>query len=178
MTQSSTLPGPTAPAPRRLKRPIRRTTTTVLGFFALGCAAVVVVLAGVVGLYILRDAYQAGHQPTPRDAANAYLDAMLNKNSLSLAENYMCGSAALEKQTRDIIRQPTEFMAKYPGATMTYSWSGFKVRHKTPKSAVLQSRVSSVATVGGHIVTSPTATWTLRLKDSHGWKVCALDTGD
>ncbi|MGA8114820.1 MAG: hypothetical protein WCA46_14235 [Actinocatenispora sp.] len=164
-----------APArPRRVKRPIRRTPGTILGFLALGAAATIITLALAAGLYIFKDAYKVTHQTSPTDAADSYLDATLNKRSMSFSETYICAGTHIRRQTAKMISQIKEFEKATPGNFISYNWTDMKVLHRRASRAIITVEVQARTTVGGTTTNNPGVMWTFTLRNESGWKVCSL----
>lgn len=174
MTPPPVLDAPKAPKTRRVKRPIRRTPGTVLGFLAAGAAAVVVVLGLAAGLYVFQDAYKAGHQSNPKDSADAYLDAVLNKRSMDFATTYLCGGAAVRGQTEKIISGIKRFEKANTGSTVKYIWTGFHQVSRTDSTATLTTQVTASTSVNDSVINNPAQTWTFTMRNESGWKVCGL----
>lgn len=175
MTPSPTVtPAPPTRKVPRVRRPIRRTPGTVLGFLALGAAAVVVVVGLAVGLYIFQDAYRTAHQTSPTQAADGFLDAMLNDHRLDLARNYMCDSSALERQVGSMIQRIKSAQTEHPNAQIKYTWSGFRQGSRSGSQASLTTDVTVSTILGSAVSTSPAQTWTFAMRNEGGWKVCGL----
>lgn len=165
---------PPTPKPPRVKRPIRRTPGTVLGFLALGAAAVVVVVGLAVGLYIYQDAYRTAHQTSPSQAADGFLDATLNDHRLDLAENYMCNDDALDRQIGSMIQRIRSTQTEHPNAHIKYTWNGFRQLSRRDARASLTTDVAVSTIIGSAVSTSPAQTWTFEMRNEGGWKVCGL----
>ncbi|HEY3503221.1 MAG TPA: hypothetical protein VGN37_10635 [Actinocatenispora sp.] len=173
-TPPPVLDAPTASKARRAKRPIRRTPGTVLGFLALGAAAVVVVVGLTVGIYIYQDAYRTAHQTSPSQAADGFLDATLNDHRLDLAENYMCDGDALERQIGSMIQRIKSAQTEHPNAQIKYTWSGFRQVSRRDARARLTTDVTVSTIIGSAVSTNPAQTWTFAMRNVGGWKVCGL----
>lgn len=177
MTQTRAAADTSAPPTarrRRVKRPIRRTPGTILAFLALGAASTVAVLVLAAGLYIFQDAYQAGHQATPKGAADAFLDAMLNKRSMDFASTYMCDDGRLARQTESVVGRIKRFEKENPGSSIKYLWGDFHTKHVSNARATVTTRVTASTTVDQSVINNPPQVWSLDMRDRGGWKVCGL----
>lgn len=165
---------PSGRRPTRLLRPIRRTPLNVMAFLGLGVVAVVLVLALVVGQYILRSAYQAGHQPTPTAAADAMLYAMLHDRDPASVGKYLC-DAPIEHKVDRLIQRINDFTRSGKN-TIDYNWD----THQTYRSgdrATVAAKIEATVTQNGVLSSNPPEYWKLAMRDRGGWKVCGLATG-
>lgn len=160
--------------PVRLKRPIRRTPLQALAFLGLGVVAVVLVLALALGQYIVRSAYQAGHQPTPTDAAEGMLDATLHDRDPSSVGKYMC-NAAVERKIDDQIQRIKDF-TKSGRNSIDYSWDTRQAARSGDRATVIAT-IDATVTQNGVLSADPPQRWTLAMRDRSGWKVCGLTIG-
>lgn len=165
-------PAPTRP-PRRLKPPIRRNARNVTFFLAAGIAIVVVAISGAVLLTINRSAYQAGHQPTPRAAAEAYLYAVLQDREADSAAKYTCTDAA-QRKTNTVIKSITDWTSRARGNDIAYTWTVQKTTKHGTDQATVTANVRTTVTADGSISVQPNQTWTLQMRDRGGWKVAEL----
>jgi hypothetical protein len=164
----------TATAPRRLRRPIRCTATHAVGFLALGTAAVVLLLAVAVGIYISQSAFQAGHQPTPNSAVQAFLDGALNDRRMSTVEKYLCSNESIHRKVGTIITGINQYTRQHPNTTITYDWDHVVTTARSRGHASVAADIRTRSTVGGVPIQAPAQQWTFRLANRSGWKICGL----
>lgn len=174
MTQPQTA---TAPPPRRLKRPIRCTATHAVGFLALGTAAVVLLLAVAVGVYIGQSAFQAGHQPTPNSAVQAFLDGALNDRRMATVEKYLCSNQSIHRKVGTLITDINQYTRQHPNTTLTYDWDHVTTVTRSRGHATVAADVRGRATIGGVPTQEPAQRWTFQLANHVGWKICGLTRG-
>ena len=171
---SHTTAAPSGRRPARLLRPIRRTPLTVMAFLGLGTVVVVLVLALVVGQYVLRSAYQAGHQPTPTAAADAMLYAMLHDRDTSSVGKYLC-DAAIERRVDNLIQRITVF-TKSGKNTIDYNWDTHQT-YRSGNRATDAATIEATVTQNDVLSRNPPEHWKLAMRNQGGWKVCSLTTG-
>ena len=167
----------TTTPPRRLRRPIRCTAIHAVGFLALGTAAVVLVLAVAVGVYISQSAFQAGHQPTPNSAVQGFLDAALNDRRMASVEKYLCGNESIHRKVGTIITDINRYTRQHPNTTVTYDWGGVVTTARSRGHATVAADIRTRFTVGGAPVQGPAQRWQLQLANHGGWKICSLTRG-
>ena len=175
MTQSPTARPPQTPStPRRVKGPIRRSPLSLLLFLAAGIACVVAVAVAAAVLYIGQSAYQAGHQKSPTEAVDAMLDAALNNHDASATDKYLCsGGVKVKRTVHQLVRQINDFNQSNPGTFLTYEWSLSKTSQRDDH-AIVMAHVRAKTTSSGSSLSNPEQTWTFKMRDQGGWKVCGL----
>jgi hypothetical protein len=153
---------------------VRCTALHAVGFLALGTAAVVLVLAVVVGVYIGQSAFQAGHQPTPNSAVQGFLDGALNDRRMSTVEKYLCSNQSIHRTVGALITSINTYTRQHPNTTLTYDWGAVTTVSRSDGRAVMAAHIRGRATIGGVPVQEPAQRWTFRLVDHGGWKICGL----
>ncbi|GIL29568.1 hypothetical protein [Actinocatenispora comari] len=170
MTPSRTAtPTPTRP----VKPPLRRTPLTLLLFLLAGFACAVAVLAATIIIYIGQDAYKAGHQTSPTEAVDEFLDATLNKRSMDFASTYLCSNPPVKQKTRQLIGDIHAFEKSNPGTFLTYEWSIRKVWQRRDR-ALVTAQVRARTTASGSSTNNPEQKWKFSMRNESGWKVCGL----
>ena len=166
---------PARPGPKKLKGPIRRTPLRAAAFLALGILATVVMLAAAIGLYISRSAYEAGHQSSPTEAANAFLDAALNNRDVASADKYLCSNQAIHTKINGIIGGINDFSTD--GSSISYRWDTPTLRSRHDDHATVTTTLYADTTDSGDGGTdNPPQTLTMGMQDQGGWKLCSFTT--
>lgn len=173
MTQPPTTSAPIPPPPRLVKAPLRRNPLSLMLFLLAGFGCLVAVLAVAVVIYIGQDAYKAGHQTSPTEAVDEFLDATLNKRSMDFASNYLCDDPPVTQKTRKLISDIHTFEKKNPGTFLTYGWSVRKVWQHRDR-ALVTAQVRAKTTASGSSTNNPEQKWKFSMSDESGWKVCRL----
>lgn len=168
----TTLTKPTPGSPRHLKHPIRRRLSTSLGFICLGATASTLVVLLIAGIYVVNSAFSAAHQKSPKQATDSFLDAMLNRRDLDIAQNYMCNSTELRHEVSSVIQGLRNYQDRGHSNSVTYHWTLSTKRR--PDDAITVYALMYIRTIINQSSALHIAKWRLTLQDIDGWKVCTL----
>jgi hypothetical protein len=150
-------PSPAAQPPRRSHR-VRNTLLIVFAFLAvLGVAA-----GGV--LFYLYDKATAIDRSTPQVVVDQFLDAALKQRDVTRLSLFVCDSWPAAQAISEVDPPPSE--------DASISWTN-TVTNIDGHSANVTLMVRFAFLVGRQLI-HDVQSWTLKLENTNGWRVCSL----